>query len=451
MSQEESDSERLRLAEVSPIKGPQLTIFSLDDRSPLDGGEGLERGGQVWGRMIEVLRRYPNLQLRTPTEQRTRRIKNPRYQRLFVVANSLRRRAEQAYRDVELERSIELFTSALKILDELAYAEVDSRDLARLYLQRGTATLEQGEIAKAELDFQRALRLDPRLRLRRGFDGEKTLTVFERALRQLRAVPLEPKTPPQLTLPRGEYRLYGVRRGSKLLVTLQRPEGLIFEGIDLGTLESDEEGDRLARRVWSCIPFQLDTLRREENAAPQLYLSSAFRYFTFLKSPVETFSHFAVHGGLLWRLSPRLAAEFDGAWGNSNRDARATLRDDLRTLRSNLGFAYLFEGEALSFQLSVGLELSYLSGVQLSSVVGCKHFSMSDRPPPAICDFKTDIRSEESSLHLGPTARLGLLLPITDGTDISLAFDITGYIYDAGYDGLGAPLGGWLGVRYALF
>ena len=455
--EEVGDFERL-LGGAPPAARLKLIIYPLDDQSLLDD-EAVdererarlgERGRQAWERFVQVLGEYPNLDLETPERLRHRLRRGERYQRLFGVASELRRRGEQAYRDVELEQSIELFSSSLKILTELSYRETDPKDLARLYLQRGIASLEIERLTAAEADFQRALRHDPGLRLRPGFDGARTLEAFARALEARRARSIEPWTPQDLSLPAGNYRIYGVLRDATLLITFQRPEGLSFERLELGRDDPAESGDRLARRIWGCLPFQLNQ-QGVESELPKLYMQGAFRYFAFTRSPVAIFSHFAFHGGLAWHLSPRLIVEIDSAWGNSNRDEQATLRDELRTVRSGVGLAYQLLQSTPRLQLSLGLELTHLSAVRLSSVVGCKHFSEDDLPPPAICDFDADIRQEDPSWHLGPATRLSLQLPIAKGAEITLAFDAAAYIYDSGYDRLGIPLGGWLGVRYALF
>ena len=457
LREDAGDFDRL-LRGTYPSTRLKLLIYPLDDQSLLDDRESNElgreqlgqRGRQAWERFVRVLGEYPNLNLETPEQLRRRLQQGERYQRLFGVANELRRRGEQAYRDVELEQSVELFSSSLKILKELSYEDIDPKDLARLYLQRGIASLEVEQLTAAEVDFQRALRHDPGLRLRPGFDGARTLEAFARALAARRALSLEPWTPQDLSLPTGHYRVYGVLRGATLLITFQRPEGLSFERIELTAHDPVESGDRLARRIWGCLPFLLNR-QALENELPKLYMQGAFRYFAFTRSPVSLFSHFAFHGGLAWHLSPRLTVEVDSAWGNSNRDEQATLRDELRTVRSGIGLAYQLLQSTPRLQLSLGLELTHLSAVRLSSVVGCKHFSEDDLPPPAICDFDADIRQEEPSWHLGPATRLSLQLPIAKGAEITLAFDAAAYIYDSGYDRLGIPLGGWLGVRYALF
>ena len=116
------------------------------------------------------LKRWPNLRLTAPLTSRRNVKRAQGYRRLSQLANAFAHSALIAYQDVDLDRAQASLDSAIELMTQAREVVISPQKVAGLYLFRGVISVEKKQYLRASNDFQQALLLDSKLRLKAGFD-----------------------------------------------------------------------------------------------------------------------------------------------------------------------------------------------------------------------------------------------------------------------------------------
>ena len=118
--------------------------------------------------ILRELKVWPNIE---PAAEKTQSKSIRRSeQRLYLLAQSFTESALDAYRQVDFVRAQASLDSAIELLNQLKQRRKSSHELGYLYLLSGVISVERDQLVNATLLFQRALLIEPSLRLKSGFD-----------------------------------------------------------------------------------------------------------------------------------------------------------------------------------------------------------------------------------------------------------------------------------------
>ena len=414
------------------------------------------------------LRRWSNLKVTTPSNSR-RKLKSSRgYRKLSQIAQAFSHSALTAYREVDLERAEASLDSALELMTQARQVIIEPKKVARLYLFRGVISVEQKQYLHASLDFQRALLLNPKIRLKRGFDHELVLQVFGEVIRQLRGLsPLElvrlaerrewvSQRAPALVLIKVKTDLFSLLYRSPLQPQLTRVDLLSLGRVTPADLVSREHyawadpelANKLASRIWACLPLR--RLRASSTLTHPFNIAGGWQLSTPLRTPVSSLAQFGAFVKLAWRVLTQLDFQLGGAWSTSSQDVQRDLTRPLNAWSVYFGPQWTKRWRRAWVSIGVMVESSWLSGSSVTRAVGCKFFDLSYAVPTEICDPQRDIRQIESSWNFGPRFELSSGFRIAEHLLIGAQFFSSFEFYRSTPHPFGWPLGGGVLIGYSF-
>ncbi|MEZ4465851.1 MAG: hypothetical protein R3F43_15665 [bacterium] len=217
---------------------------------------------------------------------------------------------------------------------------------------------------------------------------------------------------------------------------------------DQQALDAPDAGERLAGRVWACLPFG-DAPRRRITSR-KLHLDAGFAWFLFTKAPVELFGNVGVSATASWNAARYLALEASASLTNSGRDREEDLRADVPVGRFTAGPAFATDAGRLRAAAGVGVEVSVIGPVQTTTNPACKYFRPGD-VPARLCDFEQDVDHRATAWTVGPTVTLGASLRLVDAIYVGVRAQGSMYVFRTVDNGLDRPVGGQIVLGYQLF
>ncbi|MCA9528465.1 MAG: hypothetical protein KC549_19405, partial [Myxococcales bacterium] len=231
-----------------------------------------------------------------------------------------------------------------------------------------------------------------------------------------------------------------------------RLEVVLHEGgrvvTDVQLLDAPDAGQRLAGRLWACLPFG-DAPRRRVSPR-RLHLDAGFAWFVYTKAPVELFGNVGVSATASWSVARYLALEASAALTNSGRDREEDLRAEVPVGRFTAGPAFATDAGRLRAVAGVGVEVAVIGPVETTTNPACKYFRPGD-VPARLCDFDQDVDQRETAWAVGPTVTLGASLRLVDAIYLGVRAQGAVYVFRTLDNGLDRPVGGQLVLGYQLF
>ncbi len=441
-----SDAERLNAPVPAEFERPQVIIYPLLDQRPLATGGGAVSPAPAWAQLIASLSARANLKVRSPDGSVEAIRRRAGYARALRLARTTARRGTEDYQRARLERAARDLGAAVDAMRELEHDVVDPDEVGRLILLRGQALLEAGDRDGALRSFRAALTIQPGLRLVPGTDSPAAVAALDAVRSELAADPPLPQTfrlvPARLKSDRHILRARIV--GDTLEVSLQSVGGL---RVERQALSAPDAGDRLASRVWACLPFGRTPIKRRHHR--RWLVDAGFNYTAFVNSSVvDLFSNVGVGVNASLLAAPHLTLDANVALTNSNRDPNEDLREDISTVRVFAGPGFTWTAGPFRAGANAGFDLATLSDVVTTRNAACKHFSAADAHP--LCNHERDINRSGRAWRAGPALALSAAVHLVD--DIYLTLRVRGglLLYESVDNGLGPPLTSQLNLGYAF-
>lgn len=436
-----SDAERLTGPLAPGFRRPVVQVYPLLDQRGAD-----TTPPKAWRAFVEALESRRNLDVSPPERTLTALKSRPGYITAIPSAYELMGRGHEDYREVRLEGAIAKLGRAVATFVRVGHHLVDRRGVAGAQLTVGLAQLEAGDGVGADRSMRAALLLDPSLKLREGYDRPDAVAAIERARAALVAAETRPREFTIADTTR-TVAIYGRAVGSRLEVAIHTAGTLTVEAQPLGD-DPVADGDRLASRVWACLPF--GSAPRKRGHRSEVLLDAGFGYHIFTTAPV-TFGNFGVGANVSWLVAPHLGLDAQISVANSGRDAEEDLRQDVVSGRLFLGPGYSAATSRLRGAVNVGLEAAIASEVVLTSSAACKFFSEDDRPPPALCDHERQVDTGEAGVLMGAGLSVAGGVRLVSQVFLTVRLNVAHYLFDPSDTGLGLPIGGQVALGYRLF
>ena len=441
-----ADSDAARLNEGLPrsFQRIELLIYPPTDQRPLAADGSPLAPPKAWTQFLDALSARRNLRIHPPASTLAKIRKRSDYQRGLRLAQAAAQRGQDDYRRVKLDRATESLAAAIDAMTEIEHHIIDPNGVARLALLHAQALLEGGHKQRAGRAFQQALTFDSHLRLIPGTDSPAAIRALEEARSSLK-----PGTPARIGARANPGpRRYIVRTRimpDLLHITVQSVGGLRVEQM---ALNAPDAGNRLANRIWTCLPFGRSPRRRADRR--RLFLDAGFNYDTFINSSaVDLFSNFGAGLNISWIPTANLAFDANLSLTNSNRDPNEDLREDISTARLFAGPGFIWRAGPFRAGVNVGFSAETISPVITTRNVACKFFKPDDAVP--LCKPEQDIEHVERSWRVGPAMTVSGSLQLVNQLYVSLRVLTATSIFDSVDTGLGFPLGAQLSLGYRLF
>lgn len=431
------------------FRKPKLQIYPLlDQRDAQSAGRGAVP--PAWQDFLRSLSARENLDILGPEQIRSRLLKRAGYMTALNLARQAAKRGVEDHRHVRLESAITELRSALDAFLTLEHELLAPQEVGEVALLLAQAQQEAGHAEEADRSWRRALVLAPSLQLRPGIDSPAAVQALEQARAALAANP--PSPPSSFLQPPAELdaRTHILRTrlvGDELEVRIQSAGSL---RVERQGYKDPEAGDRLASRVWSCLPYG-----RAEGPPPhrtQLYLNVGPQVGVYAYSPaVEHFVHVGGMVSAYLLVAPQLTFNASVALTNSGRDRSQDLREDVTVARMAMGAGFQWQRNRLMLGAGLSVEGATASDVVITRNVACKHFEAEDGLPASLCDPQRNISHSGRNWQLGPQLNLYLGVRLVDR--FSLMTQLTGaaYIYEQVDNGLALPLTLQMGLGYQVF
>jgi hypothetical protein len=473
-------SSKVQYREASLLVYPIIDLrplFEVPSRSetsttpirPMTGSarSALTSPDSIQAALIAPLKKYANLRMISGQPLLSLVTNRREYSRLVTLARSLTLQGEQAFREVDLDRAHALIDSALDLFEQSGHIHIEPREVAQVYLTRGVIALEESQMLHASLSFRTALLYAPQLRLREALDGAKAYQLFEETRRQLialssaeltrfaeRTMIRRPRSHALLmiVLPSSLHTVLSVNtsptRPKRLLNDRSHIQDDFLENIrdQEPILDLDRSMNRLAARIWACLPFELKTPQR--NSSPLFSMHTGWQGYIFSRSPISLFNLLGFNIGINWPLVNRLNGYFGGAWLTSNRDVKEDLRSNLSSFNTYIGAQWVSHRRGAHWLATLALEISYLSPVTLTREVGCKFFELNDELPSQLCAPQVDIQQFVSTWRVGPRVEIGGEIPLSKHLTLTLLGFISTDFYETSENSFGRPIGGMINLGY---
>jgi hypothetical protein len=442
------------------IYQPQDFSPLYDDESPENRGIKADELKRQWDQLLFELKNKGNLKIIEISEIQKEIKKNNQFQQILSQAQFLARQGIQRYQEVELDQAMVFFEKSLQAYQSIDYFLFEPQEIAQVYLELAFCALELSDEIKAEESFRMALIHQPKLRLKKGIDGDQAIALFAKSKQRLIHLLENEELRSQLYLD-AQSELFRPSPQAFLLKTIMHPRffhaqllnganlKIIIEPINISS-EFIDTGSRIASKIWYCLPFSQGVKKTVNFAFLEIY--SGIHYFSYLFSPTTLFSNVGADIRLVLASQQRVAVELDLSWANSNRDSQEHLREDLTTWRMALmPKIALWKNTRITINLSLGLELNHLSAIKLTREVGCKYFVPSPDVPKDICLFNEDFQNFDASWKLGAKAQLEINMPLSsDAFRLSVLINATNYFVEYNPAVLGLPIGGSLQLGYSF-
>lgn len=454
----ESDAARLNAGLPPGFRRPQVVIYPLVDQRQLtvDEQDGTSAEAlpppAVWTALVDTLRDAPNLAVETPALTQRAITDDLGYRRALELAQATAERAHRDYREVRLEAAAEGFEAAIDAFIKLEHHVVAPREVARAALTRGLALLESGQPVLAERALRQALLIDPRLRLRPGYDQPRAIEALDAARRSLLTdgPPAPDDFSARTPLPPQRARAYVLRARAlpdRIEVTVRSAAGISVES-EPTTGEPADAASRLATRIHACLPFGRAPHRPGHRA--RLHLDAGFDSYAFAQNPVDPFANVGVAVHASYLAASHLSLDLHASLATGERDPQEHLRQDVTTLRMWLGPGYDRQSGRLRLSAHVGVEVAMMSPIELTTNAACKYFGPGEAPS-VLCDVDTDIDRFDRAWLVGPALTLGASVRLVDQVYLAMRVSAATYLFESVDNGFGAPVGGSLALGYRLF
>ena len=448
-----------KVTESSP-KLPKLQNQRSHHSNHNDSTSGLN---ELIPKIEAELQRWPNLKLTRMETYRGRSRRAQHYKRLIELTRTFVRSALKSYREVDLERTLASLDSALELTLQARQVMIAPDLVARISLFRGMIAVELRQYLRASIDFQRALLLSPKLRLKPGFDHQESLRIFEEVIRQLRSL----STSELIRLAeRREWSelqtvsLVLIKVKSRLFSLLYRPTNRLGVNVkareeltDLVTRERyiwgrEDLASRVASRVWACLP--LSRIRQRQSEPLRLRVFGGWQTDTPLRSPVDQIPRFGATAKLVWEVLSQLDMQLGGAWSTSALDAARDLQTPLTSWAFYVGPQWTRHWSRAWMSLGLMVETSWLSRATITRAVGCKYFDLSYPLPSEICDPQRDLRKISDTWRFGPRVELSVGTTFAERILLSAQVFSSLEVYQSSAHPFGWPLGGSVLLGYSF-
>ena len=466
-----SDFERFQFPET--LKKETVLFLPVRDLRPLfDQQEVKQTSRKVNSKSVEQAitqfwKPLKNIRILSHSHWFQKQAPSPRYVKLLALARKLVRQGVHAYHIVELDRASSQLKSALEVFHQINQIYIDPEEVAHVHLTLGLIALESQQPLHAGTAFQSALLLNPKLRLRKAFDGEKAYNIFEEVRTQL--VRRTPDELSALVYTQQGGAIPFIRSAShysaqlaltllptsvhSLLILERSVEDTILKEklIDKEALNRpkrlNEHLNRLAFRLWSCLPYRRKKKSRSLSLMNRWELDVGWINFIFLDAPVSIFNHTGLTTHLSVPFLSLLRWNTGGGWTVSNRDQQEHLRQDLTSFYLYTGPAWQKRSRAFDFSVGVSLEIRSLSQVILTREVGCKFFDGND-VPSQICHPPRDLRTFKPVMSLGTRIDLSFALALASDLALVLNPSLSQALYTTQTTSFRFPLGGSVKLKY---
>lgn len=209
-----------------------------------------------------------------------------------------------------------------------------------------------------------------------------------------------------------------------------------------------EAAERLAARIWACLPFSGETRRRTTSRT--LRLDSGFSGFVFTRAPTESFINLGVGLNASLELARHLALEAGAGLTISTRDRKEDLREDLPVGRFYVGPGFFSEFGRLRTTAGIGVEVMVMGPVTTTTNPACKFFQPGD-VPTRICNFERDVDHRDATWTVGPLLNLGASVRVVDEITLGVRLQGALSLFRSEDNGLDRPVGGQVVLGYPLF
>jgi len=434
----DSDAERLA-GELAPgFRRPLVRVHPLlDQRGPS------QEPPAAWSAFLEALGARRNLEVWAPTRTVAQIKTAPGYTPAIQAGYQHLGTGYADYREVRLADAVTNLRTAVSTLVAARHHLVDRRSVARAQLTIGLAQLEAGDRVGADRSMRAALLFDPTLRLRAGYDRPDAVDALEHARAAIGEAQTRPREFTVVDRSRS-VSLHGRVIDDRLEIAIHAAGTLSIETQPLGG-DPAADGDRLAARVWACLPF--GAAPRRPGHRPRVLVDAGFGYHAFLSAPV-TFGNFGLGANLSWLVAPHLALDAQLSVANSGRDAAEDLRGDIASARAFAGPGYSASSKRLRGSVSLGLEAAYASAVVLTSSAACKYFDEDDHPPDELCDHQRQVDTGDPGLLIGAGLSVSGGVRLVDQVFLTLRVHLAHYLFDPADTELGLPVGGQVALGY---
>ncbi|MBU0553965.1 hypothetical protein KJ940_21005 [Myxococcota bacterium] len=446
-----SDARRLQGGLPPRFQRPLVQIYPLLDQRllSLKGDEAgqiqPEPPPEAWARFLEALPRAINLNVTAP--QATARRLAQRGQRGIEIAQRTLKAAYLDYKEVRLEAALPRFEAAIAGLLAWRYDAVAPAALAHALLTLGLAAREAQHPEAARRAFERALQMDPAIRLRAGYDHPEAVAAFEDARARLLTAPPRPERFNLAEVGEG-FTLRARALPDRLEIAIQSPSGVQLIEQPFSD-DPEDDASRLASRVYACLPF--GRAPKAPRHRRRLYLDGGFSALGFLKSPVGPLYSMGAGMGLMWNLAPNVGLSASAALTNSGRDEAEDLRADIPTLALFFGPGVYHRGTRLRLSGQLGGALTIMGEVERTTNAACKYFSAEDAIPKALCDPEIDIEQIPMGLSTGAALQLEAALRVVDEIYLTGRLSAAAFIFESQDNGLDYPALAYFGLGYRLF
>lgn len=400
----------------------------------------------AWTEFVDALDAARNLDVRRPKRTRASIAASEAYRRALPLARQFARQGMGDYQRVRLEEAATALGQAVDGFMDIGHHIVAPDEVGRVELTRGLALLE-ADARGADDALRRALIIDPTLRLKAGVDRPEAVEAVERARATLaRALPtaqaLFARRPP---VPGDGVTVQARIAGRQLEVVVYEGGRVTVERQQLGVPSA---GERLASRVWACLPFGRGVRRRR--SSQRLYLDAGFDSFFFAEAPTELYRNVGVTLNASWSVARFLAFDANLALTNSGRDREEDLRVDVPVGRLVAGPNLITEIGRLRLGAAVGIEVASIAPVTITTDADCKYYEPG-QVDPRLCDFERDFARADLSWSVGAALTLGATLRASDRIYLGVRLRATSYVFQSVDNGLDKPVGGQFVLGYQLF
>ena len=374
---------------------------------------------------------FPNLNIVIETSQAISTSSRGSH-RLMELAQELTLGALQAYRQVDLERAQSSLDAAIELYRQSKRVLIAPYEVGYLYLLRGVISVEQGQLVRGSLAFQKALLIEPTLRLKEGYDNEIVLRSFNLTLDQLRSLSIPElirlaerpewgnSTALRVVLVRVEKSVESLLYFSPFSQTTRAnsPDESAFIRRELEpkyrerfSWDDPSLASRIASRIWICVPLE----RRSSSASyPPLpfRLSAGWTSNLLIRSPVSTLAQFGGFAQVDYQLISQLELSLGGMWSNSTRDQDQNLMKSFSAWGGVIGPRWHRKWRRWWASAGLLFQVTRLGETKITREVGCKYFDLNVPLPPEICSPERDIRHISSVWQFGPRLELdgGLMI-----------------------------------------
>ena len=458
------------LSEIYSSAEPETSSFSIHDTTPPTGLKKKHQSVKNLEKsLIEALKLWPNIKLVTPQKIRNKLESSKSNQRLIKLARQFIEKSELAYRQVDLERAQSLLDSAIELMIQAQYILINPGYLGLVYLKRGMVAIEQKELLRASLDFRKALLLAPYLRLKKNFDHPIAVNIFFQTLQQLQKLSTH-------ELSRLAEQREWIQSEHITLVVVKVKDS-VFTAIWQATKETDSliqsqvntmddwvarehlklsqklsmanMVNRLASRLWQCIPVKL-RYAIDETVGKNWYFMSGWGALIPTKSPVD----FTIQPGIFvetsFSLLAQLSFKIGAMWSNSTQDDAKDLTKPFSHSSVYIGPQWMMNKKLWWVSTGFLLEGSYLGGTEITRTVGCKYFDLESTIPSEICNPSRDIKEIQRTWRIGPRVQFDFGFKVAKSLMIGVQAYGSASLYQTKNHPFEWPVGGGLVIGYSF-